>query len=199
MESLRWSYREPHFHFDPAALKVPGGTNLWGYFQSERYFAHVASEVRSAYAFHSDIREAAQRIMARVANGFPKVALHVRRGDYLAYPESHPVLPMDYDQRALSSHFHERTYQVLIFTDDPAWCEAAFPGRRIVHSDNAYVDLCVMTRCDHFVIANSSFSWWGAWLCPSSEKVVVAPRRWFGPKLAKHQTHDLRPESWHCL
>ena len=105
---------------------------------------------------------------------------------------------MDYYKEALSYFGNS---PVLIFSDDPTWCmeQSLFADDRFMISEsrNQYIDLCLMTKCSDFIIANSSFSWWGAWLSTSSEKQVIAPMKWFGPPLdAQHNTKDLYCEGW---
>jgi hypothetical protein len=195
-KELTFTYRERQFRYDPEAMKVADGTNLSGYFQSERYFAHVATEVRDALRFHPPIRAEARRILDRIANGLPRVAIHVRRGDYLALQHQHTVLPPAYYCRAMAQHSADGPRQFLVFSDDPDWCAEAFPGCRILHTGNTYLDLCLMSMCDHFIIANSSFSWWGAWLSPAPGKRVVCPSQWWGPTLAHNGIQDLFPEGW---
>ena len=126
------------------------------------------------------------------------IALHVRRTDYSQYTH-HPICGVEYYEKALSYFDSDRP--VIVFSDDPLWChdEATFADDRfmISQSGDQYVDLCLMTMCTDFIIANSSFSWWGAWLSESANKQVVAPSKWFGPPLdQQHNTQDLYCEGW---
>ena len=189
-------YREHRFGYDPEVVNVPDGSDISGYFQSERYFAHIAADVRSALAFHPPLRADAQRNLTRIASGLPKVAIHVRRGDYLRLQNKFAVLPLAYYRQAMSMHSANGPCQFLVFSDDPEWCGEAFPGCRIVHSGSAHLDLCLMSMCDHFIIANSSFSWWGAWLSTAPNKNVVCPIQWWGPELTHNGVEDLLPAGW---
>ncbi len=193
---IRYRYGEPHFHFDPEAMNVIAGTALQGYFQSPRYFEHTAEAVRRAFQFRPEIQRAAEELRRRMHGGLPIVAVHVRRGDYVALADRHPVLGAEHYRRALTIACGGERCQVWIFSDDPEGCRDAFPGCRVLEAGDRSVALCLMSLCDHFVIANSSFSWWGAWLGDHGRSRVVAPRQWFGPALSRHRTHDLLPPSW---
>ena len=134
----------------------------------------------------------------RVLSG-PVVSVHVRRGDRgdaLDGPDARPVLDAAYYERAVR-HFG-KGFRFLVFGDDPEWCRRHFtgPDTTVVSGEPDYVDLFLMSRCRHHIIANSTFSWWGAWLNPRDDKVVVAPERWFGPAKSHYSTRDLLPQSW---
>jgi hypothetical protein len=123
----------------------------------------------------------------------------VRRGDYLRLPNQFPICGVDYYQRALQVLPRVRDARFVICSDDPEWCidELAFLGDVTV-SNRALSppeDLALMAGCDHNIIANSAFGWWSAWLNPNPNKVVVAPKRWFGP-LGPADAFDLVPETW---
>ena len=126
------------------------------------------------------------------------ISLHVRRTDYVEKSQDHPPCSLDYYKEALT-HFDDDR-QVIIFTDDIPWCKSQeiFSGDRFLISeteDNVY-DLCLMSMCKSHIIANSSFSWWGAWLADSDK--VIAPKRWFGTTgyTAKNNTEDIVPDRW---
>jgi hypothetical protein len=191
--------RERHFHFDPeVAYACPDGADLVGYFQSERYFADAAEAVRSEFAFEDGIASACRRVVEGL--GPETISLHVRRTDYVALSEIHPPCDLDYYEAALARL--EPDAPVMVFSDDLDWCraQALFQGGRFSFSEgrSAAEDLCLMSLCRRHVIANSSFSWWGAWLNPDPQKLVIAPARWFGTTgyTSQHDTSDLIPESW---
>tara|TARA_A100000172_G_scaffold59608_1_gene39143 strand:- start:352 stop:687 length:336 start_codon:yes stop_codon:yes gene_type:complete len=108
---------------------------------------------------------------------------------------------MRYYQNALDCFDEDR--QVIIFSDDPNWCykQKLFASDRfiITKSDSPYHDLHLMTQCDDFIIANSTFSWWGAWLCKNPFKDVIYPHKWFGPNNTNKSTIDLFPKSWRMI
>ena len=127
------------------------------------------------------------------------IALHIRRGDFLKNSGNHHNLGLDYYKQALNQ-FNPKQ-QVVIFSDDPQWCleQELFEGDRfMVSSGNGpYHDLYLMSLCSDFIIANSTFSWWGAWL--ANRGTVVAPKKWFGPNNQHLSTKDLYPASWKII
>ena len=127
------------------------------------------------------------------------ISLHVRRTDYIPNKANHFNLGLDYYEKALSKFDKDRT--VVVFSDDPKWCQEQefFAGDRflISESDDNAIDLCLMTFCNSHIIANSSFSWWGAWLAGSKE--VIAPKTWFGPNNAHKSIEDLIPKRWNLI
>ena len=189
LHSREWpmKYRERGFHFFPDFWDAPDGTQLHGYFQSEKYFAPHAAQIRQEFSFEE-----------RTVFDKPTVAVHVRRGDYLSFPEHHPPLTMDYYSRAMERFPGLR---FLVFSDDPGWCLLNFDRERCrtIVGQTAIQDMALMASCDHFIIANSSFSWWGAWLGRNPEKRVVAPAKWFGPAKAGWDTRDLYCTGWEVL
>ncbi len=199
----RAAARERHFHYDPAVARLPDGSCLEGYWQSERYFVDVAARVRQEFGFRSGPSgrnaELARQIAARAA-----VSVHVRRGDYAADAATHAahgLCPVDYYQRA-AAYVAERIRAPLfvLFSDDPEWTRAHLDlgGAAIVADHNSAhdgpEDLRLMSLCRHHVIANSSFGWWGAWLNADPEKIVIAPERWF--RDGARDTSDLLPDRW---
>jgi hypothetical protein len=199
----RAAARERHFHYDPAVARLPDTTCLEGYWQSERYFADVAERMRREFAFRSAPSgrnaEVAREIAARKA-----VSLHVRRGDYASDPRTrdfHGLCPLDYYDRAVA-YVSERVRDpfFVLFSDDPQWTRThlALGSEAIVIDHNGpqdgAEDLRLMSLCHHHVIANSTFSWWGAWLSANPKKIVVAPERWFTDRT--RDTSDLLPASW---
>ena len=127
------------------------------------------------------------------------IALHIRRGDFLINSANHHNQTLDYYEEALNKFDVKR--QVVIFSDDPKWCmeQELFSGDRFLVSEAAgpYHDLYLMTQCSDFIIANSSFSWWGAWLANRGK--VIAPKKWFGPNNSHLNTKDLYCEGWEVI
>tara|TARA_R100000005_G_scaffold60601_1_gene31032 strand:- start:521 stop:985 length:465 start_codon:yes stop_codon:yes gene_type:complete len=146
------------------------------------------------------------------------IFLHVRRGDpgladkrgfkwaYVNLQHQHPVQPIEYYEKALAEF--DDSLPVVVFSDSIDWVKEQpfFQGDRFMfsepedkHSDGAlvpYLDMCLMSLCDHAIIANSSMSWWGAWLIKNPNKKVIAPSMWFGSDYADKDTKDLYCESW---
>ena len=189
---------ERHFHFDEELFRMcPDHVDLRGYFQTEKYFKHIEKEIRSDFTFKDEILNPCKEMIESVEN---PIALHVRRGDYIKNAENHFNLPRAYYEAALSKFDDDRN--VIVFSDDPLWChdEGIFVDDRFIISENEdnRVDLCLMSLCDDFIIANSSYSWWGAWLSSNKDKTVIAPSQWFGKTgyTKDHDTKDLIPNDW---
>ncbi len=185
--------QERFFHFDEALInQCPNEVSLYGFFQSEKYFKHIESNIREDFTFRKHILEPCKEIVENFDN---PVSLHVRRTDYLTNSANHNNLDLDYYEKALE-YFDNQ--QVLVFSDDPEWCknQKLFSDDRFLISesgDNA-IDLCLMSFCNGHIIANSSFSWWGAWLSGSDD--VVSPVKWFGESNQDKDTKDLIPDRW---
>lgn len=196
-------YREPHFQFDPAVPDLPAPVYLDGYWQSERYFSDIAGMLRQEFAAKEPWERENEAVAAAIDSA-NAVSLHVRRGDYVSDPLTnryHGICSPDYYQDAVY-HITGRVGapHIFVFSDDQEWTRAnlcfAVPTTFVgVNSpDCGYRDMLLMARCRHHIIANSSFSWWGAWLNPTHDKIVVAPKQWFGA--SSNDTCDLIPPSW---
>jgi len=194
---------ERGFRFDPEVLALPDGVYLSGYWQSERYFEDVADLIREELAFRTPATGRNAEISKEIADHH-SVSLHVRRGDYLTDPAvyaMHGVCSIDYYHRAVDfirKRVSDPTF--YLFSDDPQWVRENLDLRDRVrlldHNgiDAGVEDLRLMSRCAHHIIANSTFSWWGAWLDPDPDKIVIAPKRWFADDSI--DTADLLPASW---
>ena len=196
-------FNERSFDFDPRFSACGPQTYLVGYWQSERYFADIADLVRQelTYARAPDAANAAWLARIRAANA---VCVHVRRGDYLlpAHFRHHGLCSPDYYRRAVEL-MRERLErpQFFVFSDDWAWCREQLAGGDVVVVDvnkpeAGQDELRLMAACRHHVIANSSLSWWGAWLAASAGQIVVAPTPWFSHRA---ETPDLFPANWVTL
>lgn len=196
-------YREPHFHFDPNLSRQALPLYIDGYWQSERYFA----DAREPLVRELTPRDPLEPDNARTADmirGTQAVSLHVRRGDYVTNARTnayHGVCSLDY-YRAAVAHLAAAVPNphFFVFSDDHAWTrENLTTGHPTTFvdanpADRGFRDLQLMSMCRHHIIANSSFSWWGAWLNPSPSKIVTAPARWFAA--TDKDTSDLIPEGW---
>ena len=201
-------YREPHFHYDPAFEALGPQARLFGYFQSERYFCSIAGKLRDWFSPGEPLSGEARAALEQIETSRLPVSIHVRRGDYLkpGTHEVHGILGEAFYRQALGrlEGVVGDQAELFIFSDDPKAAEQALsfvPRSRLrhVHGDpeRPWEDMALMALCRHHVIANSSFSWWGAWLNPSPDKVVIAPRAWFAPaELNKRNTADLYPPGW---
>jgi hypothetical protein len=172
---------EPPNKFDENIWNTcPDNINLFGYYQFEKYFQHIKDDIKKAFTFVDDIFEPCKKFFSENFQDREVISLHVRRTDYLNQPDYHPVQGIEYYQKSLE-HF-SKDIPVLIFSDDIAWCKSQdiFSDDRFLFSEdnNTGVDLCLQSLCTYHIIANSSFSWWGAWLANS--KQIIAPSNWFG-------------------
>ncbi|MEI8206785.1 MAG: alpha-1,2-fucosyltransferase [Kiritimatiellales bacterium] len=193
---------EPHFNFWPGFLELPDDCYLDGYWQSEKHFKPVEDVIRRDFRFKQEMTRR-NRELAEQMRGDGSISLHVRRGDYVTNPKNHKVLslcPLEYYQTAVSL-IAERVEKphFFIFSDDLPWVKSYlkvdFYSSYIDHNRGAesYNDMRLMSLCRHHIIANSSFSWWGAWLDSRPDKMVIAPARWF---TNNNEIADLIPDGW---
>ena len=170
--------------------------NYYGFFQTEKYFKDISDELRNNdFKFNDNIVEDCESIVSEYKDS---ISLHIRRNDYLTNG-NHPVQSIEYYSSALSKMPKELT--VLVFSDDPEWCknQELFSEDRFLISEtnNPYFDLYIMTKCKYHIIANSSYSWWGAWLANSRN--VIAPKIWFSGEIASNDTKDLYLKHWKVI
>tara|TARA_A100001201_G_scaffold132873_3_gene119740 strand:+ start:270 stop:1115 length:846 start_codon:yes stop_codon:yes gene_type:complete len=209
--------QEKFFHFDQDLFdNCPDNSSLHGFFQSEKYFKHIEEDIRKDFTFKDNWLEPCEQFRSQM--GEEVIFLHVRRGDpgladkrgfkwaYVNLQHQHPVQPIEYYEKALAEF--DDSLPVVVFSDSIDWVKEQpfFQGDRFMfsepedkHSDGAlvpYLDMCLMSLCDHAIIANSSMSWWGAWLIKNPNKKVIAPSMWFGSDYADKDTKDLYCESW---
>lgn len=194
---------ERHFNFDPRILELSGTAYLNGYWQSEKYFMDVSDTIRSDFGLTCVPSAFSERIADSINNS-QSVSIHVRRGDYVsnsAVSSFHGEQRLDYYLASIK-HITQniQSPQFFVFSDDPVWSRENLkfkqPVTYVDHNgpETAYEDLWLMSLCKHHVIANSSFSWWGAWLCRNLEKIIIAPKKWFVDE--NINTSDLVPETW---
>jgi len=176
----RTIYSEPSFNYK----KIPYMKDicLKGYFQSEKYFKNYEKLIKELFSPEKSVETYLQNKYSHIL-GLKTTSLHVRRGDYLNLKHIHPTCDVEYYQKALK--MIEDVEQVLIFSDDIKWCKKNLNIQNckseFIENEPDFIDLSLMTMCDHNIISNSSFSWWGAWLNKKTDKKVIAPTKWFGP------------------
>lgn len=175
------TYTEPFFHYAPIPWQP--GLNLSGYFQSYKYMVGMERFIIDRF---TPIHQVEEKPNA--------TSIHIRRGDYVNLKEFHTNLDMNYFNKAMSLCNTEKYY---VFSDDIGWCRQQFVGPQFefVEGNHETMDLAIMAKCANNIIANSSFSFWGAYLNQNPNKKVIAPLNWFGPKLP-HDTKDLLPPDW---
>ena len=199
----RTYYREKYFHFDDNMLGFGPNVYIKGYFQSEKYFLPVKQIIQKEFAFKDEFIKNV-KAFADNTRSADSVSVHIRRGDMKNDPvmaERHGVIPLAYYQKGIeimrskisNPHFY-------FFSDDINWAKENFANADATFvsgeiSKTHFEDLYLMSQCGHNIIANSSFSWWGAWLNNNPNKIVIAPNKWFnsGPQ----DTEDLVPSTWY--
>lgn len=186
--------------YDPRLVALKRDTLLRGCWQSERFFREYRAKLLDEFTFTSPPRGLNAQLVERITSG-RAIGVHFRRTDYLTSDTTLQPCSLDYYARALAwmaDRIGDATY--FIFSDDPEWVRrnASLPPNSVFITHNHGVDdaedLRLMMACDHFIIANSSFSWWGAWLSHASGKHVVAPRTWFAQ--GDGNETDLVPAAW---
>ena len=195
--------------------ECPDDISLDGFFQTEKYFNHISDQIRQDYTFKKGYLEPCKQYIDSLDK--PPIFLHVRQADNIGREQFHPILPISYFEECLQE-FPEDT-PCFVFTDDLAWCKSQdyFKQDRFLFNENVQrysyvsmdglgkmqntllpqVDLCLMSLCSGAIIANSSFSWWGAWLQNNRGKVIAPnPKKWFGTSMTHLDTSDIVPERW---
>ena len=210
---------EQTYHFNNDLFSTcKDSTSLYGFFQSWRYFLQIQDTIRKDFTFHDEILEPCKEMIDCLEE---PIMLHVRRGDpnltdprgfkwsYTQCSSQHPPQPLEYYEKALRAFPEDQP--VIVFSDSVDWVkeqELFKPDRFMIsepeekYSDGSftpYIDLCLMSLCSHAIIANSSMSWWGAWLQSNPDKMVFAPKMWFGPDYKDKDTKDLYYPGWHLL
>lgn len=195
--------QEKTVDFDPEILQISNSAYLSGYWQSEKYFKDIEDIIRKEFTVITPPESKNIKIANEIREA-EAVSIHVRRGDYISDPKANQSIglcSLDYYYRSIDyvmsrvekPHFY-------IFSDDPDWTQqhitidAPTTYVRNNPSDKNYEDLRLMTYCRHFIIANSSFSWWGAWLSSNRQKIVVSPVQWF--KGTQYNDDDRVPKEW---
>ena len=195
--------------------ECPDDISLDGFFQTEKYFNNISDQIRQDYTFKKGYLEPCKQYIDSLDK--PPIFLHVRQADNIGREQFHPILPISYFEECLQE-FPEDT-PCFVFTDDLAWCKSQdyFKQDRFLFNENVQrysyvsmdglgkmqntllpqVDLCLMSLGSGAIIANSSFSWWGAWLQNNRGKVIAPnPKKWFGTSMTHLDTSDIIPERW---
>ena len=184
-------YQEGSSTYDPRLLQQPDGVTLLGYWQSYIYFSDISKQLMSELQHSKPLSGKSIEVLEKI-NSSNAIAIHVRRGDYAANSEAfsfHGVIPLNYYKDAAAyvlAKFPDATF--FIFSDEQDWCKKNLKLQDayfVEHNDveNSWEDLILMSKCRHHIIANSSFSWWAAWMADNSQEVmnhlVIAPKNWF--------------------
>ncbi len=176
-----------------------------GYFQCEKYFCNIRSILLKEFTLKSSLSSYSSSLKKNIESFENTVSLHVRRGDYVSnkvFSDVHGTCNLDYYKKAIeyiSKEFEDIKF--FVFSDDIAWTKENIDIENVIYVDSEenripHEDMYLMSLCSHNIIANSSFSWWGAWLNQNNEKIVIAPKRWFSDDKMQNQSLDIVPSSW---
>lgn len=190
-------FRKLDLYIDhPNEVKNKEATVYGGYFQSESHFEKYSEAVKSLF---SPTKEFIDRIRTEIPVIFNTevTVINVRRGDYLHYPTYHPVVSPEYIHKALTL---VPSNQYIVASDDISWCKEHLniPNAIYLEGWKVHEQLWIMAMCHHFIISNSSFSWWAAYLSRHSGKIVIAPETWFGPE-GPATWEDMYCKDWKVL
>jgi len=195
-------YKEKEkFKFDPTILSLRGNIYFDGSWQSEKYFKDIRETIIKEFTVKTKQNKKNSAILEKIKS-INSVAVHIRRKDYLTDPktkEYHGFCSLKYYQKAIQKIKNKiDNPKLFIFSDDIFWAKENLKVKNAVYVDNnppekGYEDMRLMKNCKHFIIANSTFSWWSAWLSDNADKIVCAPKQWLRKDI---QTPDLLPSSW---
>ena len=189
-------FSESGTDYHPTFFQCPAHTYLEGYWQSEKYFKGIETAIREAFVFKKHITDPVSHLSDHITS-VNSVSVHVRRGDYLKLQHMYALCSLEYYEKAvqLLSGKVQAPLVLFVFSDDIDWCKENFKFQAELHfiqTEDLYKDLFLMTKCRHHIIANSSYSWWGAWLNAHTDKIVIAPAKWYEQK----ESPDIYPQNW---
>ncbi|MFV8325991.1 alpha-1,2-fucosyltransferase [Flavobacterium sp. ZS1P14] len=198
-------YNEFSFDFHKTGLLIKTPVYIKGYFQSYKYFVGHEDFINKIFAFPIDTLDKVNKKILSGIKGTTTISIHIRRGDYVndkVTQQFHGNCSLGYYFNAISLlTSRNKDFTLVFFSDDSDWVKEQFetlPYSKIVvdHNigENSWKDMLLMSSCSHNIIANSSFSWWAAWLNENPEKIVIAPEKWFAE--AEKSTKDLIPSEW---
>lgn len=190
---------QKQFNFDAYYLEKIKNAHYWGSWQSEQYFSGVKGTIKNNFTFKKSDFSALEKNIYQQINSSNAICLHVRRGDYVG-SKLHCVCDISYYQQAIKLIAEKiENPHFFIFSDDILWCKnnASSIGwqHEFINTGEAWRDFRLMSYCKHFIIANSSFSWWAAYLGKHEEKIVISPSKWF-TKDYKYDITNLKPSNW---
>jgi len=200
LSKIKKKYGERFFHYDKDVFGIDDWTDLFGYFQSYKYFDNIRENLRREFIHEGYMDKAVEFLMGSMP---VKVGVHVRRTDYLRFPRVHPFPGLNYYRKCFEFFMNNFECTFVVCSDDIKWCKKSFKNIAAAYesnfvfselNDNVF-DLMLLASCDHNIIANSSFSWWGAYLNYNNNKIVMSPKKWMGPN-GPQDYYDLVPKEW---
>lgn len=196
--------KENSLLFNSELLKIEDNSYLDGYFQCEKYFKDIREIILKQFTINQDISNYTKEIKNKIQNSQNSCSLHIRRGDFANSTNIniHGACDIEYYKKAIQ-YLEEKVENInyFIFSDDIEWVKENLAIQNAIYIDSKekripHEDIYLMSLCKNNIIANSSFSWWGAWLNQNEKKMVIAPKRWFADDKLESQSKDIVCESW---
>ena len=190
--------KEKNLLFDKNFKSPKGNEYIKGYFQTEKYFLEIRETLLKEFSIHQEISKETESLAKKISTLKNTCSLHIRRGDYISDEKAnkvHGTCNLDYYQRAIqiiNKKYDNVTF--YIFSDDISWTKKNLKAEKVVFVDIKSIpheDMYLMSLCKHNITANSSFSWWGAWLNKNEKKTIIAPKQWFVEK-----QNEVACENW---
>lgn len=198
---LKGAYYEEkeEFSFDQDIFSDPSSYLFWGYWQNENYFKDIECEIKKVFSFNHVLDKQNQDLLKKIAQ-IESVSIHIRRGDYIGHDLLGGICTPVYYQNAINLIKQKVSNPVFfIFSNEIDWCkdnldiaDATYIYGNTGHE--SYKDMLLMSACKHNIIANSSFSWWGAWLNANAKKIIIAPKKWTNN--SKQTDYGICPNNW---
>ena len=201
-KEIKYRYRERQFNHQKIPNSNGFGLELYGYWQTEKYFQHNKDKVIELFTKY---KKNIQKELDKIFGDEKSISIHIRRGDYLKLQHAHVVQSLNYYEQAINKikkllDFDK--YRIVIFSDDINWCKKQdifknLKNKKFINTNCAIKDLYLMSMCDHHIIANSSYSWWGSYLNKKEDKIVIAPSKWFNPNYKSFDSYkDIYCNNW---
>ena len=196
--------KEKSLLFDKKLLEIDDNSYLDGYFQCEKYFKDIREIILKQFTINQDISNYTKEIKNKIQNSQNSCSLHIRRGDFVNSTNIniHGACDIEYYKKAMK-YLEEKVVNInyFIFSDDIEWVKENLAIQNAIYIDSKekripHEDIYLMSLCKNNIIANSSFSWWGAWLNQNEKKMVIAPKRWFADDKLESQSKDIVCDSW---
>ena len=196
--------KEKSLLFDKKLLEIDDNSYLDGYFQCEKYFKDIREIILKQFTINQEVSNYTKEIKNKIQNSQNSCSLHIRRGDFVNSTNIniHGACDIEYYKKAIK-YLEEKVENInyFIFSDDIEWVKENLAIQNAIYIDSKekripHEDIYLMSLCKNNIIANSSFSWWGAWLNQNEKKIVIAPKRWFADDKLESQSKDIVCDSW---
>lgn len=196
--------KEKSLLFDDSFFNIKDNCYIDGYFQSEKYFKHIRDILLEQFTIKTDISDYTKKMKEYILGSTSSCSVHIRRGDFIntSNLKIHGSCSLEYYKRAIRHlEKNKENMNYFIFSDDIKWCKENLQIENARYIDGKekrlpHEDIYLMSLCQNNIIANSSFSWWGAWLNQNEEKVVIAPKRWFADEKLESESKDIVCDDW---